>query len=31
MLRGEFDVDSVAGQGTRITFQVPAMDVAHLS
>jgi two-component system sensor histidine kinase DegS len=31
MLRGEFDVDSVAGQGTRITFQVPAIDVAHLS
>jgi len=25
MLNGRFEVDSVIGQGTRITFQIPAV------
>jgi two-component system sensor histidine kinase DegS len=31
MLGGEFEIDSVLGQGTRVIFQVPAMDLSRLS
>lgn len=31
MLGGEFDVDSVIGQGTRIVIQIPAKETARLS
>jgi two-component system sensor histidine kinase DegS len=31
MLGGEFDIDSVIGQGTRIQFQIPAIEMVRLS
>lgn len=31
MLGGDFDIKSVIGQGTRISFQIPAIETSHLS